>query len=96
MEKPKIDHVLDVRGTISPFSLLKASLLFQQMKPSEVLEILGCDPEMRRDLLRLLPEAAYEVLSCDPEGGEAGTARMRLRKACGEMPVRKPTKGKAV
>lgn len=96
MEKPKIDHVLDVRGTISPFSLLKASLLFQQMKPSEVLEILGCDPEMRSDLLRLLPDAAYEVLAADPAAGDAGIARLRLRKASGGRPDPNPTTRKSV
>lgn len=59
--KQKAHYTVDVRGTISPFSLLKVSLVFQQMKPSEVMEILGCDKEMQQDLLRLLPDAAFEV-----------------------------------
>jgi hypothetical protein len=30
------------------------------MKPTEIMEILGCDAEMRQDLLRLLPDAVWE------------------------------------
>jgi len=76
----KADYTLDVRGTISPFSLLKVSLLFQRMKPQEVVEILGCEPEMRQDLLRLLPDAACEIINVPENGDESQTARVRLRK----------------
>ena len=78
--KEKADYTLDVRGTISPFSLLKVSLLFQRMKPQEVVEILGCDPEMHRDLMRLLPDAACEVLGATPGEENPEIARVRLRK----------------
>lgn len=77
--KEKTDYKLDVRGTISPFSLLKVSLLFQQMKPQEVVEILGCESEMRKDLLRLLPDAIWET-PVTPEKGEPRIGRVRLRK----------------
>jgi TusA-related sulfurtransferase len=81
--KEKADHTLDVRDTISPFSLLKVSLLFQRMKPLEVVEILGCDPEMRRDLLRLLPGAACEPIGTTQGGQDPEIARVRLRKEKG-------------
>ncbi len=77
--KEKADYKLDVRGAISPFSLLKVSLLFQQMKPQEVMEILGCELEMRKDLLRLLPDATWET-PVTPEKGEPQIGRVRLRK----------------
>ncbi len=75
--KEKADYTLDVRGTISPFSLLKVSLLFQQMRPHEVVEILGCELEMRKDLLRLLPDAAWEPTSNE---ADSQIGRIRLRK----------------
>lgn len=78
--KEKVDYILDVRGTISPFSLLKVSLLFQQMKPQEVVEILGCESEMRQDLLRLLPDATWESPQGPKKGEDAQIGRVRLRK----------------
>ena len=60
--KTKANYKVDVRGAISPFSLLKVSLVFQQMRPDEVVEVLGCDMEMKQDLLRLLPDASYEMI----------------------------------
>lgn len=75
--KEKADYTLDVRGTISPFSLLEVSLLFQQMKPHEVVEILGCELEMRKDLLRLLPNAAWEPTDKETD---LEIGRVRLRK----------------
>lgn len=78
--KEKADYTLDVRGTISPFSLLKVSLLFQQMKPHEVVEILGCESEMRNDLLRLLPDATWETPKRPVKDKDTQIGRVRLRK----------------
>lgn len=76
----KPNYTLDVRGTISPFSLLKVSLVFQRMKPTETVEILGCDPEMQRDLLRVLPADTCEVVCTAPAEDDLAVARVRLRK----------------
>jgi TusA-related sulfurtransferase len=74
------DYTVDVRGAITPFSLLKVSLVFQQMKPSETLEILGCDAEMQRDLMRLLPNASCETADNRIDHAAADTHRVRLQK----------------
>jgi TusA-related sulfurtransferase len=78
--KDKADYTLDVRGAISPFSLLKVSLVFQQMKPEEIVEILGCDPEMQRDLLRVLPEGSCEVVFSESAGRDMEISKVRLKK----------------
>lgn len=78
--KGNVDYMLDVRGLISPFSLLKASLIFQRMKPSQVLEIQGCDSDMRRDLLRLLPDAACEIFDTDHRSTDMEGVLVRLKK----------------
>jgi TusA-related sulfurtransferase len=78
--KDKTDYTLDVRGAISPFSLLKVSLVFQNMRPEEVVEILGCDSEMLRDLLRVLPANACEVVLATPEDTDPDGARVWLKK----------------
>jgi len=76
----KVDYTLDVRGMISPFSLLKASLMFQRMKPRQVLEIRGCDSDMQRDLLRLLPDASYEMVRPDSLTTDIENMMVRLKK----------------
>ncbi|MFH1981710.1 MAG: sulfurtransferase TusA family protein [Pseudomonadota bacterium] len=74
------DYTVDVRGAITPFSLLKVSLVFEQMKPLETLEILGCDAEMQQDLLRLLPKASCECIRADAPRGTSEMPRVRFRK----------------
>jgi TusA-related sulfurtransferase len=78
--KEKAHYTVDVRGTISPFSLLKVSLVFQKMKPREVMEILGCDEEMQQDLLRLLPEAAFEVVPMEGKKNNSISSTLRCCK----------------
>lgn len=78
--KNSADHTVDVRGAITPFSLLKVSLVFEQMEPLETLEILGCDAEMQQDLLRLLPRASCECVRADAPGGALEMPRVRFRK----------------
>jgi len=78
--KDKADYSLDVRETISPFSLLKVSLVFQKMAPQEIVEILGCDREMQHDLLRVLPRDSCEVVRNDPFGKDSEMVRIWLKK----------------
>lgn len=54
-------HTLDLRGVIIPFSLLKASQVFKIIKPGELLEILCSDPDIQKDLFKILPHSAYEL-----------------------------------
>ncbi|MCP4746045.1 MAG: hypothetical protein GY874_07870 [Desulfobacteraceae bacterium] len=78
--KTKPTYTVDVRNTISPFSLLKVSNVFQQMKPFEIVEVLGCDSEMRKDLSRLLPEAACKVIEVNCGGGLSETPVVQFIK----------------
>lgn len=76
----KPNYTVDVRGTITPFSLLKVSLVYQQMKPTEMMEILGCDAEMRQDLRRLLPDAAWESAHTVDTSRDQEMTTLRLKK----------------
>lgn len=78
------DYTVDVRGTITPFSLLKVSLVFTRMKPGEIMEILGCDTEMRQDLQRLLPDAAWEPVKTGERREEPELTIIRIRKKTGK------------
>jgi TusA-related sulfurtransferase len=78
--KTKANYKVDVRGAISPFSLLKVSLVFQQMRPDEVVEVFGCDTEMKQDLLRLLPDASYEMIDSADSGSRDTVSSVFFRK----------------
>ena len=73
-------HTLDLRGVIIPFSLLKASQVFKIIKPGELLEILCSDPDIQKDLFKILPHSAYELTLM--EGlKEDGSFRIQLKKS---------------
>ena len=63
--KHKADHILDCRGSITDISLLKFVQTFREMKPNEVLEILGSNLDTRSDLFKVLPNDSYELIFLD-------------------------------
>jgi len=75
------DIILDFRNTFSSISLLKMTEIFSRMKPLQILEIRGSDPDTRVDLLKVLPEATYDVLD-GGDGSEDGHDffKVRIRK----------------
>jgi TusA-related sulfurtransferase len=75
-----IQHRLDLRGAIIPFSLLKVSQVFKIIKPGELLEILYSDPDIRNDLLKILPESSYELTLME-DLAEDYFYRIQLKKA---------------
>jgi hypothetical protein len=73
------DIKFDFRNTFSSISLLKMTEIFSRMQEMEVMEILGSDPDIRADLLKVLPESSYELLASDEEI-EHDFYKMRIRK----------------
>ncbi|MFO7786097.1 MAG: sulfurtransferase TusA family protein [Desulfatiglandales bacterium] len=63
----KVTHVLDLRGLIIPLTLLKITQGLRKMGTGEKMEIIGTDPDTRRDLLRVLGTSPCEVLSVRDE-----------------------------
>lgn len=76
------DYQLDFRNTFSSITLLKITEIFERMLPLETMEILGSDPDLRGDLLKVLPANGYDLL--EGEGGEGGqdNRAIRIRKRC--------------
>lgn len=60
--KQKIEHSLDIRTTIQPLSLLKASQAFRNMGEGETMEILLRDPVIREYIFKVLPAALCELI----------------------------------
>jgi hypothetical protein len=74
------DVIIDFTGSISSISLLKTTRIFERMKPLEIMEIRGSDPDTRHDLFKVLPEASYEVLPIDTAENQSPFHQMRIRK----------------
>ena len=79
MEK-SVQHTLDLRGVIIPFSLLKASQVFKIIKPGELLEIWCSDPGIQEDLFKILPPSAYELILLETLE-EDSSFRIQLKKS---------------
>lgn len=55
-------QLLDLRKGISPFTLLKVSNAFRQMKIEEVLEVLWSNPETLSQIKKILPRNSWEII----------------------------------
>ena len=78
--KSKADHILDLRGIIPPITLLKVSKTFREMKPNEILEIMGRDPDTRRDIFKVLPDVSYELIVIEDLEEEHDSYRILMKK----------------
>lgn len=78
--KRKANHYLDFRGSITSISLLKLIQTFREMKPDEILEILGSNIDTRSDLFKVLPDGGYELIFLDMLEEEECLYRIRLKK----------------
>lgn len=74
------DITVDLQGTLSALSLLKVSRLFREMRSDQILEVRGCDASQRRDLVKLLPDAAFDFDADISQGDEQQRFRVRLKK----------------
>ncbi|MBI5581698.1 MAG: sulfurtransferase TusA family protein [Deltaproteobacteria bacterium] len=75
----KADYRLDLRGAITPITLLKATEVFRQMKCNQVLEVVGRDSDTRNDLLKVLPPLSFDLISSE-EIAEDMSYRIQLKK----------------
>jgi TusA-related sulfurtransferase len=85
--KPRIrglmaDYTLDFSNTFSSISLLKMTEIFARMLPGETMEICGFDPDIRSDLLKVLPENSYDLATIDEGEGGQDCYTIRIQKRC--------------
>lgn len=76
-------QILDLRGFISSFTLLKVSNAFKEMPREGVLEVLWSNPETLSDLFKVLPAESYEVIVTETTEGKDRYYRARLKKSAG-------------
>ena len=64
----KIMYKFDLREAITPFALLKVTQAFRDMKPGDILEIVGDDPKTRREMFKVLQTVNYTVVDTKEDG----------------------------
>jgi len=73
----KVDYSLDLRGMIIPVTFLKITQAFRKIKSGETMEIIGTDPDTRRDFPKILGTSPCEVLCINDQKDRYS---IRLRK----------------
>ena len=61
-------HKFDLREAITPFALLKVTQAFRDMKPGDILQIMGDDPKTRREIFKVLHTVPYTVIDTQEDG----------------------------
>jgi len=74
------NRLLDLRGGISPFTLLKVSDTFRQMIQGEMLELLWSDSEASSQIMKILPRNSWEIIKIKEHKGRDSWFRIQLKK----------------
>jgi TusA-related sulfurtransferase len=67
----------DLRGTFPPFTLLKLTHRFRKLQSGETMEVVGINPDSKKDILNVLKALPCEVLYV---GNTKSCYLIRLRK----------------
>lgn len=59
---------LDARGTYCPVPLLLTARVVAELAPGDVLEVIGDDPEIRRDIPAWCAQTGHQLLEMREEG----------------------------
>lgn len=73
-------ETIDLRETVIPFSLLKIAYHFKRMKTGDVMEIIGTDREVIRDLKSVLPAGNYKLRIVDIAGTTDPYFELHIKK----------------
>jgi TusA-related sulfurtransferase len=76
-------RVLDLRGMIPPLTFLKITQAFRKAGVGETVEIIGTDPDTRRDFLKVMGTSPCQVLQIKEE---INFYSIRLKKCKVDLP----------
>ncbi len=77
--KPKADHILDFRDTLTPLALLKMTQVLKDIRADQTMEIITRDPDARSDILKVIPFSVCELIGIEFDE-ETNTCRIRVKK----------------
>jgi TusA-related sulfurtransferase len=64
----KITQKYDLRETFTPFTFLKVTQAFREMKVGEILQIKGDDPKTRIEIFQVLNTFHYTIIDTEEDG----------------------------
>ena len=70
-------NLFDLRGTFPPFALLKLTHRFRKLRSGETMEVIGTNPDSKKEILSVLKALPCEVLYV---GNTKSCYYIRLRK----------------
>jgi len=70
-------NLFDLRETFPPFTLLKLTHRFRKLRSGETMEVIGINPDSKKDILNVLRALPCEVLYV---GNSKSRYLIRLRK----------------
>lgn len=80
-------HKLDLRGLLTPFTLLKVSQTFREIQVGEILEVLWGEPADTAALFKVLPASSYQLISMETVEtavAKAKACRILIKKKSGQ------------
>jgi TusA-related sulfurtransferase len=77
-----MSNLLDLSGTIPPFTLLKLTHGFRKLQSGDTMEVIGTNPDSKKDILNVLTALPCEVLYV---GNTKSSYIIRLRKMANGM-----------
>lgn len=66
MAEVKVDHELNLRGEVCPYTFVKSKLALEQLETGEVLRVIVDNPRSAGDVPRSLAVEGNEVLEVTP------------------------------
>lgn len=76
-------NIIDFSHSLGPFGLLEIINRFKQLKPGQMLEIVGMDDVNADDLQRILPDSGFEAIATSDGQGRVAGLCVRLSKRGG-------------
>ena len=61
----RILYKFDFREVITPFALLKVTQAFRDMKPGEILQLMGDNPKTLEEIFKILQTVNYTVVDTE-------------------------------
>ncbi len=58
-------HKFDLREAIAPFAFLKVTQAFRDMKPGEILQLMGDNPKTLEEIFKILQTVNYTVVDTE-------------------------------
>ena len=78
--KNQSNYKLDLNGFMAPVAALQAVQKFREMKTGECLEMVNCNHETMRMILRFFPKSAYQLLDEEKMPQQSFLYRVMMRK----------------